>query len=45
MGEDRQEEDGGVGEEGLEDATVPAGGEAKKEAGEEHRGYYHCCQG
>ena len=42
MGEGGQEEDGGVGEEGLEDATVPAGGEAKQKAGEEHGGK-DCC--
>ena len=38
MGEGGHEDDGGVGDDGLEDATVPAGGKAKKEAGEEHRG-------
>ena len=43
MGEGRHEDDGGVGDDGLEDATVPAGGKAKKEAGEEHRGNYYCC--
>ena len=39
MGECWHEKDGGVGEEGLEDPGVPAGDEAKEEAGEEH-----CCK-
>ena len=34
-----------MGDEGLEDATVPAGGKPKKEAGEEHGGQYYCCHG
>ena len=38
VGEGGHEDDGGVGDEGLEDATVPAGGETKKEAGEEYCG-------
>ena len=42
MREDGHEDDGGVGEEGLEDAAVPAGGEAKQQAGEEHCGQ-DCC--
>ena len=41
MGESRQEEDGGVGEEGLEDATVPAGGDAKDQSRKEDGG--KCC--
>ena len=41
MGEGGHEDDGGVGEEGLQDATVPAGGEAKEQAGQEHGG--QCC--
>ena len=41
MGEGGHEEDGGVGEEGLEDAAVPAGGEAKQQAREEDGG--QCC--
>ena len=44
MGEDMQEEDGGVGEEGLEDASVPAGGETKQQTGEERRGKDCCYQ-
>ena len=43
MGEGGHEEDGGVGEEGLQDATVPAEGEAKEQAREEHGGRYYCC--
>ena len=42
MGEDGHEDDGGVGEDGLEDATVPAGDETKQQAGEEHGGQYYC---
>ena len=42
MGEGGQEDDGGVGDDRLEDATVPAGDEAKEQAGKEHRGNY-CC--
>ena len=42
MGEDGHEEDGGVSEEGLDDATVPARDEAKQQAGEEHGGK-DCC--
>ena len=38
MGEGGHEEDGGVGDEGLEDAMVPAGDEAKNEAREEDGG-------
>ena len=40
--EDGHEEDGGVGQEGLEDSTVPAGGKANQQAGEEHCGK-DCC--
>ena len=42
MREDGHEDDGGVGEEGLEDAAVPAGGEAKQQAREED-GEQCCC--
>ena len=41
MGKCGHEDDGGVGDEGLEDATVPAGHEAKNEAREENGG--QCC--
>ena len=43
MGEGGHEEDGWVGEEGLEDASVPAGDEAKEEARKEHC-CKHCCK-
>ena len=42
MGEGGHEDDGGVGEDGLEDAAVPAGGEAKQQAREED-GEQCCC--
>ena len=38
MGECRQEEDGRLGEEGLEDASVPAGKQVDEEAWEEKGG-------
>ena len=38
MGEGGHEDDGGVAEEGLQDATVPTGGKAKKQAREEYCG-------
>ena len=42
MGECWHEEDGWVGEEGLEDAGVPAGDEAKEKTRKE-LGCYGCC--
>ena len=42
MGEGGHEEDGGMGEEGLEDVRVPTGDDAKEEAREELGGQ-DCC--
>ena len=45
MGEGRHEDDGGVGQEGLEDARVPAGDDAKDQSGEEDGGKCCCYHG
>lgn len=42
MCESRHEDDGGMDEEGLEDASVPGGDDAKQQPGEEDGGQ-SCC--